>query len=98
MRNSPEMTWGMVKKTVQNKNPENTENVFLAMLAVISCAMVQVALDKAREGRTCIVIAHHLSTIQNSNIIAVMSQGTVIGKGTHKELMTQKGAYYKLVP
>ncbi|XP_032968590.1 bile salt export pump isoform X2 [Rhinolophus ferrumequinum] len=58
---------------------------------------VQVALDKAREGRTCIVIAHRLSTIQNSNIIAVVSQGRVIEKGTHKELMAQKGAYYKLV-
>ncbi|XP_077010189.1 bile salt export pump isoform X2 [Tamandua tetradactyla] len=58
---------------------------------------VQIALDKAREGRTCIVIAHRLSTIQNSDIIAIMSQGVVIEKGTHKELMTQKGAYYKLV-
>ncbi|XP_037379374.1 bile salt export pump isoform X2 [Talpa occidentalis] len=58
---------------------------------------VQVALDKAREGRTCIVIAHRLSTIQNSDIIAVMSQGKVIEKGTHEELMAQKGAYYKLV-
>ncbi|XP_059784029.1 bile salt export pump isoform X3 [Balaenoptera ricei] len=58
---------------------------------------VQVALDKAREGRTCIVIAHRLSTIRNSDIIAVMSQGIVIEKGTHEELMTQKGAYYKLV-
>ncbi|KAI4575245.1 hypothetical protein MJG53_020447 [Ovis ammon polii x Ovis aries] len=58
---------------------------------------VQVALDKAREGRTCIVIAHRLSTIRNSDIIAVMSQGTVIEKGTHEELMAQKGAYYKLV-
>ncbi|GAB5575717.1 bile salt export pump isoform X1 [Prionailurus iriomotensis] len=58
---------------------------------------VQVALDKAREGRTCIVIAHRLSTIQNSDIIAVMSQGVVIEKGTHEELMNQKGAYYKLV-
>uniref|UniRef100_A0A673U4I6 Bile salt export pump n=1 Tax=Suricata suricatta TaxID=37032 RepID=A0A673U4I6_SURSU len=58
---------------------------------------VQVALDRAREGRTCIVIAHRLSTIQNSDIIAVMSQGVVIEKGTHEELMAQKGAYYKLV-
>ncbi|MBZ3889895.1 Bile salt export pump [Sciurus carolinensis] len=58
---------------------------------------VQVALDKAREGRTCIVIAHRLSTIQNSDIIAVMSQGVVIEKGIHEELMAQKGAYYKLV-
>ncbi|XP_061840917.1 bile salt export pump-like [Nerophis lumbriciformis] len=58
---------------------------------------VQAALDKAREGRTCIVIAHRLSTIQNSDIIAVMSRGYVIEKGTHDHLMALKGAYYKLV-
>uniref|UniRef100_A0A8C1QDQ6 Bile salt export pump n=1 Tax=Cyprinus carpio TaxID=7962 RepID=A0A8C1QDQ6_CYPCA len=58
---------------------------------------VQEALDKAREGRTCIVIAHRLSTIQNSDIIAVMSRGYVIEKGTHGYLMGLKGAYYKLV-
>ncbi|XP_076880833.1 bile salt export pump [Brachyhypopomus gauderio] len=58
---------------------------------------VQEALDKAREGRTCIVIAHRLSTIQNSNIIAVMSRGYVIEKGTHDQLMALQGAYYKLV-
>uniref|UniRef100_W5MNJ9 Bile salt export pump n=1 Tax=Lepisosteus oculatus TaxID=7918 RepID=W5MNJ9_LEPOC len=58
---------------------------------------VQAALDEARQGRTCIVIAHRLSTIQNSNIIAVMSRGYVIEKGTHDELMAVKGAYYKLV-
>ncbi|NXE46511.1 ABCBB protein, partial [Casuarius casuarius] len=58
---------------------------------------VQAALDKAREGRTCIVIAHRLSTIQNSDIIAVMSQGIIVEKGTHDELMAKEGAYYKLV-
>ncbi|XP_049426577.1 bile salt export pump [Epinephelus fuscoguttatus] len=58
---------------------------------------VQAALDKAREGRTCIVIAHRLSTIQNSDIIAVMSRGYLIEKGTHDQLMGLKGAYYKLV-
>lgn len=58
---------------------------------------VQDALDKAREGRTCIVIAHRLSTIQNSDIIAVMSRGYVIEKGTHDHLMALQGAYYKLV-
>ncbi|XP_061745307.1 bile salt export pump [Nerophis ophidion] len=58
---------------------------------------VQAALDKAREGRTCIVIAHRLSTIQNSDIIAVMSRGYVMEKGTHDHLMALKGAYYKLV-
>uniref|UniRef100_A0A3B3R3I7 ATP-binding cassette, sub-family B (MDR/TAP), member 11a n=1 Tax=Paramormyrops kingsleyae TaxID=1676925 RepID=A0A3B3R3I7_9TELE len=58
---------------------------------------VQAALDEARRGRTCMVIAHRLSTIQNADIIAVMSQGVVIEKGTHEELMAKKAAYYKLV-
>ncbi|XP_054636596.1 bile salt export pump-like [Dunckerocampus dactyliophorus] len=58
---------------------------------------VQAALDKARKGRTCIVIAHRLSTIRNSDIIAVMSRGYVIEKGTHDQLMALNGAYYKLV-
>ncbi|XP_059503332.1 bile salt export pump isoform X3 [Stegostoma tigrinum] len=59
--------------------------------------IVQAALDEARQGRTCIVIAHRLSTIQNSDIIAVMSRGFIIERGTHEELMALKGAYYKLV-
>ncbi|XP_075037496.1 bile salt export pump-like [Mixophyes fleayi] len=58
---------------------------------------VQVALDEARQGRTCIAIAHRLSTIQNCNIIAVMSQGVIVEKGNHEQLMARKGAYYKLV-
>ncbi|XP_073702287.1 bile salt export pump [Garra rufa] len=59
--------------------------------------VVQAALDEARQGRTCIVIAHRLSTIQSADTIAVMSQGVVIEKGTHEELMARKAAYYKLV-
>lgn len=58
---------------------------------------VQTALDEARKGRTCIVIAHRLSTIQTAEIIAVMSRGSVIERGTHDELMAKRGAYYKLV-
>ncbi|KAL2081432.1 hypothetical protein ACEWY4_023285 [Coilia grayii] len=58
---------------------------------------VQAALDDARQGRTCITIAHRLSTIQSADIIAVMSQGVVIEKGTHEELMAKKAAYYQLV-
>uniref|UniRef100_A0A3Q3JXB6 Bile salt export pump n=1 Tax=Monopterus albus TaxID=43700 RepID=A0A3Q3JXB6_MONAL len=57
---------------------------------------VQTALDEARKGRTCIVIAHRLSTIQTADVIAVMSHGAVIEQGTHDELMSKKGAYYKL--
>ncbi|XP_062259249.1 bile salt export pump-like [Platichthys flesus] len=59
--------------------------------------IVQSALDEARKGRTCIIIAHKLSTIQCADAIAVMSQGVVIELGTHDELMARRGAYHKLV-
>lgn len=59
--------------------------------------IVQCALNEAMKGRTCIVIAHRLSTIQKADIIAVMSNGAVIERGTHDKLMAEKGAYYKLV-
>uniref|UniRef100_A0A8C5NS65 ATP binding cassette subfamily B member 4 n=1 Tax=Junco hyemalis TaxID=40217 RepID=A0A8C5NS65_JUNHY len=59
--------------------------------------IVQEALDKAREGRTCIVIAHRLSTIQNADKIAVIQNGRVIEQGTHQQLLAEKGAYYSLV-
>uniref|UniRef100_A0A8C6YPP8 Phosphatidylcholine translocator ABCB4-like n=1 Tax=Nothoprocta perdicaria TaxID=30464 RepID=A0A8C6YPP8_NOTPE len=59
--------------------------------------VVQEALDKAREGRTCIVIAHRLSTIQNADKIAVVQNGKVVEQGTHQQLLTEKGIYYSLV-
>ncbi|KAM4874400.1 ATP-dependent translocase ABCB1 isoform 1-T1 [Thomomys bottae] len=59
--------------------------------------VVQEALDKAREGRTCIVIAHRLSTIQNADLIVVIQNGTVQEYGTHQQLLAQKGIYFTLV-
>ncbi|XP_044151513.1 ATP-dependent translocase ABCB1 [Bufo gargarizans] len=59
--------------------------------------VVQEALDKAREGRTCIVIAHRLSTIQNADKIAVIQNGKVIEQGTHQQLLQMKGVYHSLV-
>ncbi|XP_063089935.1 ATP-dependent translocase ABCB1 isoform X2 [Cavia porcellus] len=60
-------------------------------------AVVQVALDKAREGRTTIVIAHRLSTVRNADVIAGFEDGVIVERGNHEELMKEKGIYYKLV-
>uniref|UniRef100_A0A8B9NJV2 ABC transmembrane type-1 domain-containing protein n=1 Tax=Accipiter nisus TaxID=211598 RepID=A0A8B9NJV2_9AVES len=59
--------------------------------------IVQEALDKAREGHTCIVIAHCLSTIQNADTIAVVQNGKIVEQGTHQQLLAEKGIYYSLV-
>ncbi|XP_048366711.1 ATP-dependent translocase ABCB1 isoform X2 [Sphaerodactylus townsendi] len=59
--------------------------------------VVQDALDKARQGRTCIIIAHRLSTVQNADSIAVIENGKVIEQGTHQKLLAKKGVYYSLV-
>ncbi|KAM7383493.1 hypothetical protein PAMP_003139 [Pampus punctatissimus] len=59
--------------------------------------VVQEALDKARLGRTCIVVAHRLSTIQNADRIAVFQAGVVVEQGTHQQLLAKKGIYHMLV-
>ena len=59
--------------------------------------IVQKALEKAQEGRTTIVIAHRLSTIRNADVIYAIEDGVVKEKGTHTELMAQKGLYNQLV-
>ena len=56
--------------------------------------IVQDALNKAREGRTTIIVAHRLSTIYNSDKIIVIQKGRVIEEGTHSELMYKQGTYY----
>ncbi|XP_044258218.1 ATP-dependent translocase ABCB1 [Tribolium madens] len=58
--------------------------------------VVQEALDNAKKGRTCITIAHRLTTIQDADVICVIDKGVVAEIGTHSELLTQKGLYYKL--
>ncbi|VDO37314.1 unnamed protein product [Haemonchus placei] len=58
--------------------------------------VVQEALDKASEGRTCIVVAHRLSTVVNANCIMVVQGGKIVERGTHNELMQAKGVYWEL--
>ena len=54
---------------------------------------VQDAFSKLMQGRTCFIVAHRLSTIENADLILVMKAGTIIEQGTHKELL-QKGGFY----
>ena len=57
---------------------------------------IQNAIAAVIKGRTSFVIAHRLSTIVDADVILVVKGGKIIGRGTHEELMRQKGYYYEL--
>ena len=59
-------------------------------------ALVQAGMDALMKGRTVFVIAHRLSTVRNSDCIMVLDHGRIIERGTHEDLISQKGTYYQL--
>jgi len=59
-------------------------------------SIVQRGMDALMKGRTVFVIAHRLSTVQNSNVIMVLEKGRIIERGSHDELVQEKGKYYQL--
>jgi ATP-binding cassette subfamily B protein len=58
--------------------------------------IIQKAFEKLLEGRTSFVIAHRLSTIRNADLVMMVKDGEIVERGTHKELLAKKGAYYDL--
>ena len=59
-------------------------------------SLVQRGMDRLMQGRTVFVIAHRLSTVQNSDVIMVLDHGRIIERGSHDQLIAQKGQYYQL--
>ncbi|CAN6239885.1 unnamed protein product [Urochloa humidicola] len=68
-------------------------------LDTVSERLVQDAVDRMLQGRTCVVVAHRLSTVQKSDVIAVVKNGKVVERGRHGELVAagRQGAYYNLI-
>ena len=59
-------------------------------------ALIEKGMDQLMEGRTVFVIAHRLSTVRNANAIMVLEQGQIVERGSHDDLLEQKGEYYQL--
>ena len=64
---------------------------FIYLFLTFTCS------PKASQGRTTLVIAHRLSTVQRADVILVMSGGVILDQGTHSQLLEKKGLYYTLV-
>ena len=64
---------------------------------VRACVLAEEALERAQEGRSCIVIAHSLSTTRSVDKIVVLQDGRVDEEGTHDELIAQESFYHRLV-
>lgn len=57
---------------------------------------MQKGMDELMKGRTVFVIAHRFSTVQNADVIMVLEQGRIIERGSHEQLISEKGKYYQL--
>jgi ATP-binding cassette subfamily B protein len=59
-------------------------------------AHIEKGMDSLMQGRTVFVIAHRLSTVRNADLILVIEHGEIIERGSHEELLAQRGRYYQL--
>ncbi len=58
--------------------------------------IMQESLRQVSQGRTCIIIAHRLTTVTGADRITVLDQGRIVESGSHQDLMTQRGLYYRM--
>lgn len=59
--------------------------------------LVQAAFERAGQGRTMLVVAHRLATVQNADVIFVLGEGKLLEKGSHVELLQKRGVYWQMV-
>lgn len=59
--------------------------------------LVQAAFERAGKGRTMLVVAHRLATVQNADVIFVLGEGKLLEKGNHQELLAKRGVYWQMV-
>ena len=92
-------------RKIQNEHLEKalTENADMLILDEATSSIdtrteikIQAAFAELMEGRTTFIVAHRLSTVRNSKAIMVLEQGHIIERGSHEELLEQKGRYYQL--
>ena len=67
-----------------------------ASVDTVTEARIQAALEEVTQGRTCLMIAHRLSTVRNADMILVVRDGKIVEQGTHAQLLAQKGYYHSL--
>ena len=66
------------------------------LILLLSVFLIEPGMDKLMQNRTVFVIAHRLSTVRNADAIMVLDHGEIIERGSHEELLKQKGRYYQL--
>ena len=78
------------------KDPQAKKEILNSVDVAFLCLPDQAAMESVTAGRTCLMIAHRLSTVRNADMILVVKNGRIVEQGTHPELLARNGYYYEL--